>query len=215
MNTMSHPGTTVVRRLCTASRRSLLIRFRTTALPSRRLTENPNRVSLSPRGNLHKTNIRLAQDRPSPCTRRKSSDLVRRYLAGNTTTHPAVNALLALPVDRVVPLYGQHLAPTSTPRIEHFAPASSRHPRQKPVNSHAAPLFRLPCSLGRHLDLLIAPRRGEISTYWVDGALYPAWGHIVKYGITAYDRSSHSSRTPGPWTGPKHKLTPCVTQRRH
>ena len=73
MNTRSHPGAIVSCLNRTASRISRFTRFRTTALPMRRLTANPYRLCPKSLRCAHRTAIRLDHDRPSRRTRWKSS----------------------------------------------------------------------------------------------------------------------------------------------
>jgi hypothetical protein len=63
INTISQPGSTGFCRVI--SRRSLFIRFLTTAFPIRRLTTNPNLVKWSLLGKALRTNSLSVQDLPS------------------------------------------------------------------------------------------------------------------------------------------------------
>ncbi len=80
MKTTSWPGDIASWRGLPASRKRRFTRFRTTALPTRLLTEKPKRLWSSPLGSTQSTNRKWGHERPSLFTRWNSSSSLRRYL---------------------------------------------------------------------------------------------------------------------------------------
>ncbi len=138
MITTSHPVSHVLDR--TASLSILFTRLRTTAFPTRLLTEKPTLFCSRPLGMARITNKPLAQDLPSPCTLAKSRLRVRR------------SSLLITNAGKKQPetlLYRQAAATRQPSRLQHVSPPPSSHPNSEPVHSLPVQPFWLISSL-RH-----------------------------------------------------------------
>jgi hypothetical protein len=124
MKTTSHPVSQVLDR--TASLSILFTRLRTTAFPTRLLTEKPTLFCSRPLGMALITNRRLAQEFPSPCTLAKSLLRVRRsclLIANMGTKRPETL------------LYRQPMTARQPSRLQHVSPPPSSHTNSEPVHS--------------------------------------------------------------------------------
>lgn len=145
IRTTSHPGDIRSRCNLITSRRSRFTRLRATALPIRLLTEKPKRLFSNAFLDLQSTTILLEQQHPSPCTRRKSADLVRRCCLGNTP-----DVLLVIPL-LMLRVHSQGPTSLRPPGLEHVTPTLGGHALAKTVNLLTTTLLRLPCSLGHFI----------------------------------------------------------------
>ena len=126
MKTTSQPTSHFLDR--TASLSILLTRLRTTAFPTRLLTEKPTLCTSRPLGTALITSKRLAQDLPSLYTLAKSLLRVRRssLLIANAGKKRSKTLLYSQPVTTDQP-----------PRLQHVPPPPSSHPESEPVHSLA------------------------------------------------------------------------------
>jgi hypothetical protein len=190
MKTTSQPASHVLLR--TASLSILFTRLRTTAFPTRLLTEKPILFSSRPLGMALITSRRLAQDFPSPCTLAKSLLRVRR------------SSLLITNVGNKRPetmLYRQAMTTRQPSRLQHVSPTPSSHSNSEPVHSLAVqPLglispLRHSRSVSRAYDTLFrtvkSRRMGEepigLSTFRT--AMYnliASRGHRLVRGLTLF-----------------------------
>ena len=124
MKTTSHPASHVLDR--TASLSILFTRLRTTAFPTRLLTEKPTLFFSRPLGMALMTSRLLAQDLPPPCTLAKSLLRVRR--SSLLITNVGKKRLETL-------LYRQATTTRQPSRLQHVSPPPGSHPNSEPVHS--------------------------------------------------------------------------------